>query len=330
MAYIDNPYANSLRQAQAMPAVQQALGGYEGGMDGLMRLFQQQQIQQQPKRYNPGEDTRQIAQRPDPASMAPRNPNEPVPQMQQDYRENYMRNYMNRPDADRIAQPQMDQIDAGYNSRIGLPQRENRPVQEDMISQFNKESIARTSPAQQTPQFGGLGSMNSGGMGYGNMFRMQNERMPQYGGYGGYGGGMRPQPYQQMPQPQYQPYASPYQQQYPQPQRYGGYGRQQQYGGYGGGYGGMQNRYQPQQYGGYGGYGQQYGQQYGGGGYGQQYGGGGYGQQYGGGYGQQSGQQYGGGYGQQYGGGYGNQNNYMVAQSYGGQNQDKPPYPPMY
>jgi hypothetical protein len=46
MAYIDNPYANSLRQAQAMPAVQQALGGYEGGMDGLMRLFQQQQIQQ--------------------------------------------------------------------------------------------------------------------------------------------------------------------------------------------------------------------------------------------------------------------------------------------
>jgi hypothetical protein len=45
MAYIDNPYANSLRQAQAMPAVQQALGGYEGGMDGLMRLFQQQ-IQQ--------------------------------------------------------------------------------------------------------------------------------------------------------------------------------------------------------------------------------------------------------------------------------------------
>jgi hypothetical protein len=59
--------------------------------------------------------------------MAPRNPNEPVPQMQQDYRENYMRNYMNRPDADRIAQPQMGQIDAGYNSRIGLPQRENRP-----------------------------------------------------------------------------------------------------------------------------------------------------------------------------------------------------------
>jgi hypothetical protein len=260
MAYIDNPYANSLRQAQAMPAVQQALGGYEGGMDGLMRLFQQQysRPQQQTQRYNPGEDTRQIAQRPDPASMAPRDPNEPIPQMQQDYRENYMRNYMNRPDADRISQPQMGQIDAGYNSRIGLPQRENTQLQEDMISQFNKESIARTSPAQQTPQFGGLGSMNSGGMGYGNMFRMQNERMPQYGGYGGYGGGMRPQPYQQMPQPQYQPYASPYQQQYPQPQRYGGYGRQQQYGGYGGGYGGMQNRYQPQQYGGYGGYGQQY------------------------------------------------------------------------
>jgi hypothetical protein len=325
MAYIDNPYANSLRQAQAMPAVQQALGGYEGGMDGLMRLFQQQQIQQQPKRYNPGEDTRQIAQRPDPASMAAGHSSEPIPQMQQDYRENYMRNYMNRPDADRISQPQMGQIDAGYNSRIGLPQRENRPVQEDMISQFNKESIARTSPAQQTPQFGGLGSMNSGGMGYGNMFRMQNERMPQYGGYGGYGGGMRPQPYQQMPQPQYQPYASPYQQQYPQPQRYGGYGRQQQYGGYGGGYGGMQNRYQPQQYGGYGGYGQQYGQQYGGGGYGQQYGGGGYGQQYGGGYGQQSGQQYGGGYGQQYGGGYGNQNNDEVAKQ-----AIMPTYPPMY
>ena len=139
MAYIDNPYANSLRQEQAMPAVQQALGGYEGGMDGLMRLFQQQ----------------------------------------------YSR------------------------------------------------------PQQQTPQFGGLGSMNSGGMGYGNMFPMQNERMPQ---------------------PQYQPYASPYQQQYPQPQSYGGYGRQQQYGGYGGGYGGMQSQYQPQQYGGGG---QQYGGGYG-------------------------------------------------------------------
>jgi hypothetical protein len=211
----------------------------------------------------------------------------------------------------------MGQIDAGYNSRIGLPQRENRPVQEDMISQFNKESIARTSPAQQTPQFGGLGSMNSGGMGYGNMFRMQNERMPQYGGYGGYGGGMRPQPYQQMPQPQYQPYASPYQQQYPQPQRYGGYGRQQQYGGYGGGYGGMQNRYQPQQYGGtvvanstansmdsntvaavtvwrrltIGSTIRRWIRTTS---------------------------------GQQYGGGYGNQNNYEVAK------QDKPPYPPMY
>jgi hypothetical protein len=337
MAYIDNPYANSLRQAQAMPAVQQALGGYEGGMDGLMRLFQQQysRPQQQTNIYNPQVETqqtkqrmppiptpdqlrnqprfrdnepsapapfsRETAQRLDPASMAPRNPNEPIPQMQRDYRENYMRNYMNRPDADRIAQPQMGQIDAGYNSRIGLPQRENTQSQEEAASQFNKENIARTSPAQQNPQFGGLGSMNSGGMGYGNMFRMQNEQMPQYGGYGGYGGGMRPQPYQQMPQPQYQPYASPYQQQYPQPQRYGGYGRQQQYGGYGGGYGGMQNQYQPQQYGGGG---QQYGQQYGGGGYGQQYGGG---------YGQQS--------GQQYGGGYGNQNNY---QSYGGQNQAIP------
>jgi hypothetical protein len=261
MAYIDNPYANSLRQAQAMPAVQQALGGYEGGMDGLMRLFQQQysRPQQQTQRYNPGEDTRQIAQRPDPASMAPRDPNEPIPQMQRPPR-----------NPNRMPYP-----DEGFN----------RPVQKE-----------------ETPQFGGLGSMNSGGMGYGNMFRMQNERMPQYGGYGGYGGGMRPQPYQQMPQPQYQPYANPYQQQYPQPQRYGGYGRQQQYGGYGGGYGGMQNRYQPQQYGGGG---QQYGQQYGGGGYGQQYGGG---------YGQQS--------GQQYGGGYGNQNNY---QSYG-QNQAIPMY----
>jgi len=291
MAYIDNPYANSLRQAQAMPAVQQALGGYEGGMDGLMRLFQQQysRPQQQTQQRMPPIPT------PEQLRNAPRfrdnEPSAPAP-------------FSRETGYEPVAQPQMGQIDAGYNSRIGLPQRENTQLQEDMISQFNKESIARTSPAQQTPQFGGLGSMNSGGMGYGNMFRMQNERMPQYGGYGGYGGGMRPQPYQQMPQPQYQPYASPYQQQYPQPQRYGGYGRQQQYGGYGGGYGGMQNQYQPQQYGG-----------------------GGYGQQYGGGYGQQSGQQYGGGYGQQYGGGYGNQNNY---QSYGGQNQDKPPYPPMY
>jgi hypothetical protein len=319
MAYIDNPYANSLRQAQAMPAVQQALGGYEGGMDGLMRLFQQQysrpqqqtniynpQVEtQQPKRYNPGEDTRQslqqtqlrLAQRPDPASMAPRNPNEPIPQMQQDYRENYMRNYMNRPDADRIAQPQVDAQRLAQSSIIQKEIQDMTPeeisastAQNEYMNMRNQNEMRSNGQFQISPQFGGLGSMNSGGMGYGNMFRMQNERMPQYGGYGGYGGGMRPQPYQQMPQPQYQPYASPYQQQYPQPQRYGGYGRQQQYGGYGGGYGGMQNQYQPQQYGG-----------------------GGYGQQYGGGYGQQSGQQYGGGYGQQYGGGYGNQNNYEVA-----------------
>ena len=65
MAYIDNPYANSLRQAQAMPAVQQALGGYEGGMDGLMRLFQQQysRPQQQTNIYNPQVETQQTKQR---------------------------------------------------------------------------------------------------------------------------------------------------------------------------------------------------------------------------------------------------------------------------
>jgi hypothetical protein len=236
MAYIDNPYANSLRQAQAMPAVQQALGGYEGGMDGLMRLFQQQysRPQQQTQRYNPGEDTRQIAQRPDPASMAPRNPNEPIPQMQ------------------RQLPPNLPPELTGTHKQIQDMTPEElsaSTAQNKYIMEMRNQNEMR-SGGQLQPQFGGLGSMNSGGMGYGNMFRMQNERMPQYGGYGGYGGGMRPQPYQQMPQPQYQPYASPYQQQYPQPQRYGGYGRQQQYGGYGGGYGGMQNRYQPQQYGG--------------------------------------------------------------------------------
>jgi len=51
-----------------------------------------------------------------------------------------------------------------------------------------------------------------------------------------------------MPQPQYQPYQNPYQQQRPQPQQYGGYGMGQQMGGFGG-YGGMSNPYQPQQYG---------------------------------------------------------------------------------
>jgi hypothetical protein len=277
MAYIDNPYANSLRQAQAMPAVQQALGGYEGGMDGLMRLFQQQysrpqqqtniynpQVEtQQPKRYNPQVE---IAQHPEVEAQR---------------------------EAQRLAQSSIihKEIQDMTPEEISASTAQN----EYIMNMRNQNEMRSNGQFQISPQFGGLGSMNSGGMGYGNMFRMQNERMPQYGGYGGYGGGMRPQPYQQMPQPQYQPYASPYQQQYPQPQRYGGYGRQQQYGGYGGGYGGMQNQYQPQQYGGGG---QQYGQQYGGG-----------------------------GYGQQYGGGYGNQNNY---QSYGGQNQDKPPYPPMY
>jgi hypothetical protein len=70
MAYIDNPYANSLRQAQAMPAVQQALGGYEGGMDGLMRLFQQQysRPQQQTNIYNPQVETQQTKQRMPPIS----------------------------------------------------------------------------------------------------------------------------------------------------------------------------------------------------------------------------------------------------------------------
>jgi hypothetical protein len=52
----------------------------------------------------------------------------------------------------------------------------------------------------------------------------------------------------QMPQPQYQPYQSPYQQSQPQPQQYGGYGMGQSQGGFGG-YGGMSNPYQPQQYG---------------------------------------------------------------------------------
>ena len=124
---------------------------------------------------------------------------------------------------------------------------------------------------RQNPRMGmGLGSQRPQGMGMFGGFPQVQQRQPQgiMGGYGGgqrgfgpnpnnfsggmqggYGGMNRPQqPQQQMPQPTYQPYQNPYQQQSPQPQQYGGYGMGQSQGGFGG-YGGMSNPYQPQQYG---------------------------------------------------------------------------------
>ena len=124
---------------------------------------------------------------------------------------------------------------------------------------------------RQNPRMGmGLGSQRPQGMGMFGGFPQVQQRQPQgiMGGYGGgqrgfgpnpnnfsggmqggYGGMNRPQqPQQQMPQPQYQPYQNPYQQQSPQPQQYGGYGMGQSQGGFGG-YGGMSNPYQPQQQG---------------------------------------------------------------------------------
>ena len=89
----------------------------------------------------------------------------------------------------------------------------------------------------QQPRMGmGLGGMRPMGMqpyqGFGRpQFPMQQQPMRQFGAMG-------------YNQPQ------PYQQQRPQPQQYGGYGMGQQMGGYGG-YGGMQNPYQPQQMGSY-------------------------------------------------------------------------------
>jgi len=124
---------------------------------------------------------------------------------------------------------------------------------------------------RQNPRMGmGLGSQRPQGMGMFGGFPQVQQRQPQgiMGGYGGgqrgfgpnpnnfsggmqggYGGMNRPQqPQQQMPQPTYQPYQNPYQQQSPQPQQYGGYGMGQSQGGFGG-YGGMSNPYQPQQQG---------------------------------------------------------------------------------
>jgi hypothetical protein len=110
---------------------------------------------------------------------------------------------------------------------------------------------------QQNPYGGGM----QGGYGQQPSYQ-QPQQMGGYGGYGGYGqpqqnpyggmqggyGGMNNYQQTQMPQPQYQPYQSPYQQSQPQPQQYGGYGMGQSQGGFGG-YGGMSNPYQPQQYG---------------------------------------------------------------------------------
>ena len=110
---------------------------------------------------------------------------------------------------------------------------------------------------QQNPYGGGM----QGGYGQQPSYQ-QPQQMGGYGGYGGYGqpqqnpyggmqggyGGMNNYQQPQMPQPQYQPYQSPYQQSQPQPQQYGGYGMGQSQGGFGG-YGGMSNPYQPQQYG---------------------------------------------------------------------------------
>jgi len=138
----------------------------------------------------------------------------------------------------------------------GFPQVQQRPQGRDMFNGF---------PMQTAPRPQGI----MGGYG-------QQPYQQQYGGfqggYGGMGGYGRPQqnPYgeasqiarsmpqapqfsggyaqQQMPQPTYQPYQNPYQQQSPQPQQYGGYGMGQSQGGFGG-YGGISNPYQPQQYG---------------------------------------------------------------------------------
>jgi len=120
------------------------------------------------------------------------------------------------------------------NPRMGMGLGSQRPQGMGMFGGFPQVQ-------QRQPQgiMGGFGGMNRG---YG-----QPQQNPYGGGMqGGYGGMNRPQ--QQMPQPQYQPYQNPYQQQRPQPQQYGGYGMGQQMGGFGG-YGGMSNPYQPQQQG---------------------------------------------------------------------------------
>ena len=135
----------------------------------------------------------------------------------------------------------------------GFPQRPQRMPQGIMGGYGRPQQ----NPYQSQPYGGGM----QGGYGQQPSYQ-QPQQMGGYGGYGGYGqpqqnpyggmqggyGGMNNYQQPQMPQPQYQPYQSPYQQSQPQPQQYGGYGMGQSQGGFGG-YGGMSNPYQPQQYG---------------------------------------------------------------------------------
>ena len=130
----------------------------------------------------------------------------------------------------------------GFPQRSQFPQRPTR-IPQGIMSGFGRQNMQRP---QQNFGYGGMQrpqqSMNYSGYG-------QQPQQNSYQQYGMQGGG-----YQQ----------SPYQQPYPQPQQYGGYGMSQNYGGQGG-YSPMQNQYQPQQYGNsnnFSGYGQQQAQQF--------------------------------------------------------------------
>ena len=148
--------------------------------------------------------------------------------------------------------PQQEQLDRLNELRTAF---EGTGGYKDYRIQQMEQQMQR----MQQPRMGmGLGGMRPTGMGMFGGFpqpqRNPYQQMPNFmqrpnpNNYGGYGMQQAPQQQYQMPQPQYQPYQNPYQQQQPQPQQFGGYGMGQSMGGYGG-YGGMSNPYQPQQYG---------------------------------------------------------------------------------
>jgi hypothetical protein len=147
------------------------------------------------------------------------------------------------------------------NPMMGMGLGGVRPMGMQPYQVFGRTPMMQQRPMQQpmvTPR---------GGYAQYNQMNQPRQPMPMpRGGYSQY----QQQPYYQGPSMNQGPneltamqqqYISPYQQPRPQPQQFGGYGMGQQMGGYGG-YGGMQNPYQPQQMGSYNqnnfaGYGQQ-------------------------------------------------------------------------
>jgi len=250
-AFQTSPFANSVRQP--LQNVQQSMSrrtfGGQPNMGGGLGGYGGPQQAQRARQQNPFEGNEQY-------------------QALMDYQKTM------RPNEDQRAQMQslMDAMQPNQEQRDRMGELRTAfegtgGFKDYRIQQMEQQLQQRQ---RQNPRMGmGLGSQRPQGMGMFGGFPQRPQQRPQgiMGGYGGgqrgfgpnpnnfsggmqggYGGMNRPQqPQQQMPQPTYQPYQNPYQQQSPQPQQYGGYGMGQSQGGFGG-YGGMSNPYQQQQY----------------------------------------------------------------------------------